>query len=113
MKQWNVNPNDRIVVDESALRKIRNHLDKPEEVSREDMALLKKIVDGILNRNVVSAVEYPPIGSTVYESGVDTDMFECIVLGHYEDGSLEVLDKSLDTPHGRQKRLSSWYKQPF
>jgi hypothetical protein len=108
-----VNPNKRIVIDETVLLKVRSRLEKPEEVSRDDLVLLKKIVDGLLNHNVISTVEYPAIGSTVYESGVDTDMFACVVLEHHEDGSLEVLDKSLDVPHGRKKRLSSWHKTPY
>lgn len=108
-----MNQNKRIAIDETVLRKIRSRLEKPEEVSPEDMVLLKKIIDGLLNQCAIRVVEYPPIGSTVYESGVDTDMFECVVLEHHEDGSLEVLDKSLDLPHGRKKRLSSWHKTPY
>lgn len=108
-----VNPNKRIVIDEKVLREVRARLNVPEEMSPRDLDLLKKILDGLLNHNSITTIEYPPIGSTVYESGVDTDMFECVVLAHHEDGSLEVLDKSLDVPHGRKKRLSSWHKTPY
>jgi len=102
---------DKLVFDKQEFLGLRKRLEKPEEVDNKDLDVLKEIMDAVIGRKNMQLVEFPPIGSTVYDSN-GWDYFECIVLGHdKKTGSIQVRDMSLDLPEGRVKWMEGWVAQ--